>query len=224
MLKGPLPEGPGTVPSLAAREVPPTASAAGWRVALPVFSGPTVTVRELRTSDAAALLAALSPEHVSRYIAPPPATLEDFERFIGWSKEQRAAGRRVCFGVVPHGLEAAVGLIQLRALAPDFSVAEWEFALGSEFWGTGTFVDGARHALAFGFNSVGIARLEARAAVANGRGNGALLKLGAVRECVLRRSFLRSGERHDQGLWSILREQWEYTAAPGADHPGPFVN
>jgi hypothetical protein len=45
-----------------------------------------------------------------------------------------------------------------------------------------------------------------RAAVANGRGNGALRKIGAVQEGVLRRSFLRHGRYHDQVLWSVLAE------------------
>jgi ribosomal-protein-serine acetyltransferase len=44
--------------------------------------------------------------------------------------------------------------------------------------------------------------------VANGRGNGALRKIGAVQEGVLRRSFLRDGQYHDQVLWSILAEEW----------------
>jgi len=51
-------------------------------------------------------------------------------------------------------------------------------------------------------------RLEARAAVMNGRANGALQKIGAVQEGVLRRSFLKDGQYYDQILWSILREDW----------------
>ena len=43
---------------------------------------------------------------------------------------------------------------------------------------------------------------------ANNRGNGALRKIGAVQEGLLRRSFLRNGEYHDQVLWSILAEDW----------------
>jgi RimJ/RimL family protein N-acetyltransferase len=56
-------------------------------------------------------------------------------------------------------------------------------------------------------------RLEARAAVRNGRGNGALAKLGAVREALLRKSFLRDGENLDQVLWSILRDDWMHSKA-----------
>ena len=55
---------------------------------------------------------------------------------------------------------------------------------------------------------VPVRRLEARAAVQNGRGTGALRKVGAVLECELRRSFLRNGQYLDQGLWTILVEEW----------------
>ena len=51
-------------------------------------------------------------------------------------------------------------------------------------------------------------RLEARASVANGRGNGVLRKLGAVPEGVLRQSLQQASERVDQILWAMLDEEW----------------
>jgi len=53
-----------------------------------------------------------------------------------------------------------------------------------------------------------VRRLEARSAVVNGRGNGALRKLGAVHEGVLRRSFRKDGKLLDQSLWAILADEW----------------
>ena len=87
-------------------------------------------------------------------------------------------------------------------------LVEWGFALDSEFWGTGVFIDAARLTLDFALDTIGVRRLEARAALANGRGNGALRKLGAVQEGVLRNSFLRKGRYFDQALWTILRSDW----------------
>ena len=55
-------------------------------------------------------------------------------------------------------------------------------------------------------------RLEARAAILNGRGNGALRKIGAMQEGILRKSFLRNGEYLDQALWTILDEDWRAAA------------
>ena len=65
----------------------------------------------------------------------------------------------------------------------------------------------------FAMDVVGVHRLEARAAMQNGRGNGGLRKLGAVQEGILRKSFLRRGEYLDQALWSILDEDWRQAKA-----------
>jgi RimJ/RimL family protein N-acetyltransferase len=184
-----------------------------WRQALPVLTAGSVTLRELETADALSLLDLLSTEEVARFISPPPTTVEGFERFIAWAHRERAAGRYACFAVVPAGLSRAVGIFQIRALEPGFDTAEWGFAIGSPFWGTGIFINGARSTVDFAFDTIGVHRLEARAAVENGRGNGALAKVGAIREGVLRRSFLRNGRYHDQVLWSIVREEWRQAKA-----------
>jgi ribosomal-protein-alanine N-acetyltransferase len=179
-----------------------------WRQGLPVLGSTHVTLRELRTSDAASMLTMLSTEEVARFISPPPTTVAGFERFITWTHAERLAGRYICFAVVPCDMDTAIGLIQVRQLDTSFETAEWGFAIGSAFWGTGIFMTGAQMVVDFVFNVVGVHRLQARAAIANGRGNGALRKLGAVCEGVLRRSFLRGGEYLDQQLWSILDCDW----------------
>jgi ribosomal-protein-alanine N-acetyltransferase len=184
---------------------PSEATTSDWRQQLPVLMGPGITLREVRLSDAAALLALLTTEEVTRFISPPPSTAEGFERFIEWADGERQAGRYACFAVVPDGHETAVGLFQVRQLEPTFATAEWGFAIGSAFWGTGLFTQGAELTIEFAFDVIGVHRLEARAAVANGRGNGALRKIGATQEATLRNSFLRDGKYHDQALWTIIR-------------------
>src|SRR5918998_132838 len=179
-----------------------------WKTGLPVLTGTRVTLRELRVSDAPSLFAMLTTEEVSRFISPPPTTVEGFERFITWANRERAAGNYACFAIVPHGMDTAVGLFQVRQLEPGWGTAEWGFALGSAFWGTGLFAEGSALVLDFVFETIGVHRLEARAAVQHGRGNAALQKVGAVKEGVLRRSFLRNGQYMDQALWAILAEDW----------------
>jgi RimJ/RimL family protein N-acetyltransferase len=180
-----------------------------WKQSLPVLTGSMVTLRELRLSDAPSLLAMLSTDEVARFISPPPTTVEGFERFIAWTHRERAAGNYACFAVVPHGMDTAIGIFQVRQLEPGFGTAEWGFAIGSAFWGTGMFMDGARMVIEFAFETVKTHRLEARAAILNGRGNGALRKIGAMQEGILRKSFLRNGEYLDQALWTILDEDWK---------------
>ena len=102
-----------------------------WKKGLPVLQGMGITLRELRMSDAKALLALLTTEEVTRFISPPPTTLDGFERFISWTIREREAGRYLCFAVVPEGYDTAVGLFQVRQLDPTFGTAEWGFAIGS---------------------------------------------------------------------------------------------
>ncbi len=179
-----------------------------WRRGLPVLTGQQVVLRELRSSDATSLFAMLTTEEVSRFISPPPTTIDGFERFIAWTLRQRTAGTYACFAVTIKGSDVAVGIFQVRELEPGFGTAEWGFAIGSGFWGTGAFTDGAALVLDFVFETLGVHRLEARAAVQNGRGNGSLLKIGAVQEGVLRKSFLRNGCYLDQVLYAIVEDDW----------------
>jgi ribosomal-protein-alanine N-acetyltransferase len=179
-----------------------------WQRGLPVLTGQQVVLRELRASDAPSLFALLTTEEVARFISPPPTTVEGFEGFIGWTARQRAAGTYACFAVTLQGFDTAIGIFQVREIAPGFGTAEWGFAIGSPFWGTGVFLDGAKLVVQFAFETIGVHRLEARAAVKNGRGNRALLKAGAVQECILRKSFQKNGEYLDQVLYGILEEDW----------------
>ena len=63
----------------------------------------------------------------------------------------------------------------------------------------------------FAIETLGVRRLEARAAADNSRANGALRKLGAVQEGVLRRCFLVDGQYRDHTMWSILADEWAST-------------
>jgi RimJ/RimL family protein N-acetyltransferase len=194
----------------------PQVATSDWRASLPLLADRKVTLREVQVSDASSLFALLTTEEVSRFISPPPTTVEGFERFITWAQRQREAGGYVCFAVVPEGYETAVGIFQVRLAGAEVGAAEWGFALGSAFWGTGLFTAAAHLVLGFAFDVVGVDRLEARAAVCNGRGNGALRKIGAVQEAVLRRSFIRGGVAMDQALWAVLAVDWRSKAVWGA--------
>jgi RimJ/RimL family protein N-acetyltransferase len=179
-----------------------------WRQQLPVLTGRQVLLRELRASDAQSLFALLSTQEVARFISPPPSTVDGFERFIAWALRQRSAGTYACFAVTLRGFDTAIGIFQVRETEPGFGTAEWGFALGSPFWGTGAFAEGAELVLEFAFETLGVHRLEARAAIRNGRGNSALQKLGAVQEGVLRKSFLKNGEYLDQALYAMVEDDW----------------
>jgi RimJ/RimL family protein N-acetyltransferase len=171
------------------------------------LKGARITLRELRLSDGPVLLEAITPE-TTKFTWPAPDTIEKYERFVGWTIRQRRAGACACFAATIGASDEAVGVFQLRSLDPGFETAEWGCALAPSQWGSGAFREGAELVIAFAFDTLGVRRLEARSVTENLRGNGALRKIGATREGVLRRSFPRDGGRFDENLWSILDEDW----------------
>lgn len=167
------------------------------------LSAPAVSIRELEPGDARSLSSLLTTEPVTRFIYPPPTSVEGFTRFIEWTRREQNAGRQITFAIVPAGHESAVGIIQVRRCGADFSRAEWGFVLAERYWGTGLFMASAGIVLRFLFECVGVRRLEARSVALNGRGNGVLEKLGATREGRLRRAFCKNDKYLDEVLWTI---------------------
>ncbi|HVC20399.1 MAG TPA: GNAT family N-acetyltransferase [Vicinamibacterales bacterium] len=195
-------------PELEEADAPAPAEVDDWRQALPLLTGRLVSLREVRPTDAPHLVTLLTAPEVSRFLSTPPTTIAEFQRFVDWAIKEREAGAYACYVVVPHEAQHPVGLLHLRQLEPRFATAEWGFALGSDYWGSGFFMDSARLMIDFAFGIAGTHRLEARAALQNGRCNNALQKIGAIKEAVLRRAFFRAGEYLDQALWTIVEDDW----------------
>ena len=100
----------------------------GWTDRVPPLHGDLTTLREVAASDVYTLFTLFSDPAVTAYMAPPPPTLARFAGFVEWSHQQRAQGHGVCFGIVPDGMTAAVGILQVQ-LEPTLSDAEWGFVL-----------------------------------------------------------------------------------------------
>ena len=179
-----------------------------WNRGLPVLGDGAVTLRELRSRDAASLVAHLNDPRVVRYIARCPTTAAGFVRFIRWARGERRRGTLVCYGIVPRGGTGPVGVIQLWPIERGFSTAEWGFVLGRSFWGTGLFPRAATLMLDDVFPRLGVYRLEARAVDINQRGNRALERLGANREGLMRGSFRDGAVVRGHVMWSILAPEW----------------
>lgn len=179
-----------------------------WTVHVGELDGDLVRVREVIDSDAHPLFELLTDPLVAAEMSAPPQSVAAFGGFIRWARDERADGRSVAFGIVPRGLEQAVGIIQVRALEPSWTVAEWGFAIGAAFWGTGVFYEAANLVAGFAFGRMRVHRLEARAVVANARGNGALQKLGARPEGTLARAFPRGARRDPQLMWGLDADDW----------------
>jgi RimJ/RimL family protein N-acetyltransferase len=179
-----------------------------WRSELPTLTGRTITLREPSPLDLAPLVELLSLGDATRFGIDEPLKEVAVQELIERAARERAAGTSVSYVIALAGTLTFAGLLQVRQLDPGFEAGEWECTIVPSLRGTGIFIEAARLAGSFAFGTLGTHRLEARVLLQNGRGNGALRKLGAVQEGILRRSIRCGGAYFDQVLWSILKEDW----------------
>jgi ribosomal-protein-alanine N-acetyltransferase len=175
-----------------------------------------VTLRELQCGDAAVLQSHMTDPAALEYVSPPPSSLAGLERFIAWTHEARRVGQHLTYGVVPAAQSEVVGLVQIWPVEPDFSTAEWGFVISPSCWGRGIFPAAASLMLQFAFDTLGVARLEARSVGADRRVNHVLRKLGATPEGTLRAGFRARGAVMDHVMWSILASEWSAGRDAGA--------
>ena len=178
-----------------------------WTDRLPPLRGGLTTLREVAASDVYTLFTLFSDPAVTAYMAPPPPTLAKFAGFVEWSHRQRAQGHGVCFGIVPDGMTAAVGIFQVR-LDQALPGAEWGFVLSAHFWSTGVFTDAANALVEFAFTTMIVERLEARIALRNRRAHAAVQKLGARFETTLEEASPQGIPRDPESVWALREHDW----------------
>ena len=179
-----------------------------WRQELPALIGPSVTLREPQQADLEGVLEVLLTAESVHFGIDGEMTDDAVTRFLEKARSDRAAGRAFTYLATLCGSGRCIGLFQVRGLDPMFENAEWEASLLPSVRGSGLFVEAAHLVGTFVFGTLQSHRLEARVLLENGRANGALRKIGAMQEGVLRRSHRRDGQYFDQVLWSLLKSEW----------------
>jgi ribosomal-protein-alanine N-acetyltransferase len=183
-----------------------------WTERVPPLRGDLTTLREVAASDVSTLFTLFSDPAVTAYMAPPPPTLAKFAGFVVWSHQEREHGHGLCFAIVPDGMTAAVGILQVRSLDPMLSSAEWGFVLSAHFWSTGVFFDAANVLVKFAFTTMHVDRLEARIARRNLRGHAAVQKLGARSESTLATTSQEGIPRDPELVWTLREDDWRNRA------------
>jgi len=185
-----------------------TSNVAAWRTELPTLVGRMALLREPVASDLGALVDLLSLRDSALFGLDEPVSDVAVQELIERAAAERVRGLAFTYVITLASARTVVGLVHVRQLDPMFEAAEWECTVAPSARGSGVFLEMARLVGSFTFGTIGTHRLEARVLLQNGRANGALRKLGAVQEGVLRRAVRRNGEYLDQVLWSLLKDDW----------------
>lgn len=167
-------------------------------------------LRELRSTDAAAVAAGAGDRRVAQYLlqVPSPYPIALARRWvihrIQWWDQERGITLAVTLPDEPHML---LGTVSLRCYIRDRR-AELGYWLAQPAWGHGFATEAARAAVDFGFRELGLARVYAQVLAGNDASIGVLHKLGMVNEGTKRQHINKARRLHDVVLYGLLREEW----------------
>ena len=108
----------------------------------------------------------------------------------------------------PRELRGAVGL----GIKPAHRYAELGYWIALPHWNRGYATEASRALVGYGFDALGLHRVQARHFVRNPASGRVMVKLGMRREGVLRESLRRRDRFEDVVLYAVLDREWR---APG---------
>jgi len=167
--------------------------------------GPRVVLRSFRMTDVPAVLAYASDPEVTRHLEweayDDPATAEAFIR-------STLTGGATWFAraVALRDGDRVIGGADLRIVAPRDRRAEIGYGLARAYWGQGYASEAAGVLLRFGFERLGLTRIEALCAVDNERSLRTLERIGMRREGRLAQYRWKKGGPRDHYLYAITRD------------------
>lgn len=98
-----------------------------------------------------------------------------------------------------------IGTCGFASVDTENNVGELGYVLHPIFWGNSIIVEAAKRVIDYGFNELGLNRIEARYIIGNTASRRVMEKLGMKFEGTLRSSMLIKGMYRDIGICSILK-------------------
>jgi ribosomal-protein-alanine N-acetyltransferase len=166
-------------------------------------------LRPLRADDAAALFAIFSDPEVMRYWSTPSwPSVDEARALIERDARELPAGEHLRLGIERQEDGRLIGTCSLFALVKQCRRAELGYGLLRAAWGQGYMHEALCALLGFGFDELGLNRVEADIDPRNQPSARSLERLGFSKEGFLRERWIVDGEVSDSALYGLLAADW----------------
>lgn len=171
----------------------------------PVLSTPRLTLRFPAMRDVRSVYAYAADERVSRYVLwNAPRTPDDTRRFLRGILYQNRAGEGLSFVVVENALNRVIGTSGFVRLDEDNALGEVGYSFARDVWGRGYAAEALAAVMAYGFDALGLHRVEGVCDVRNGASARVMEKCGMTREGMLRGRVMNKGEFADVWMYAAV--------------------
>jgi RimJ/RimL family protein N-acetyltransferase len=176
----------------------------------PDIETPRLLLRELRREDAEAIFRLFSNPAVMRYYDMDVFTSrEQAQALIERQRQRFEQKERFRWGVALKERNTIIGTGGYVAWNRMWYHAELGYDLASPYWGQGLMTEALKAMIQFGFERMGLHRIEAEVMPENEASVRLLRNLGFVAEGVLRERSFWKGAFHDLIMCALLKSTWE---------------
>ena len=172
--------------------------------AIPVLNSERLTLRPGGLSDAARITELLQDPAIEPNLGglPVPYTFEDAQAYL------RGVGAKAdeLDWLLDHPSEGVIGSIHL-SVGNRHKQGYLGFWLGSPYWGQGYMPEAIRRVIAYGFDELGLERVEGEHFTHNPASGRAMEKAGMQSEGVRKAAFAKRGEQLDLAVYGLARRE-----------------
>lgn len=178
-----------------------------------------IVLREFVPSDADDVFAYASDVEVTQWMEWPTHRARDESlAHVESCREAYQKGLWYPLAIFLRSTGRVVGSFDLRIVAAGHRVGEIGYVLAKSAWGLGLDLEAGRSVLKFGFDEIGLNRIQAICTIENRSFVRAFEELGLTREGTLREYRIEKGVVRDKYMYSILRREWRKDAPVLVSH------
>lgn len=177
---------------------------------LPELATERLTLRKMIVADASDMYEYASRPDVTKYLTWNPHPDRDFTReYLEYLGNRYSAGMFYDWAVVYEPDCKMIGTCGFTAFHCNNDCAEVGYVLNPEYWGRGIAVEALEKVIEFGFENLGLNRIEARFMEGNDSSRRVMEKVGMTFEGIQREAMLIKGSYANVGVCAILTSEWQ---------------
>ena len=166
-----------------------------FKQTIPVLKTARLTLRPISLTDLEAMFNYASSENVARYVTwEPHKSLDATKEFVE---------------LILNGYEQKlIGTIDFVSINSTHKFAEIGYVLSEAYWNNGITTEAAKKLIDFGFNELGLVRIQARCFEENIGSQKVMEKSGMLFEGILRKSMFVKGNHQNVKMYAITDEDY----------------
>ncbi|TLS38197.1 GNAT family N-acetyltransferase [Pseudalkalibacillus caeni] len=166
-------------------------------------------LREINKEDAVDIFAYASDYDVAKETMwKQHETIEDSYDYIEHVKKSFEERKSITWGIVHKEDHKLIGACGFGVLNESDHMGEIGYVLSKVYWGEGYAPEAVEAMIKYGFEEMGLNRIQARCSKTNPSSERVMQKVGMEYEGTLRQNKYVNGQYIDKKMYSILREDW----------------